>query len=76
MGDIVSYRFETGGKGASAKDAVVETAAEVAEAVQHSRETGTVKGWRDEKGFGFIGRDDGGSEYVLPSYHYCSSKYG
>ena len=66
-GDEVSYRFEIGSKGACAKDVVIEVAAEAMEPAEHSRETGIVKGWREEKGYGFIGRDDRGAEYVLPS---------
>ena len=62
---MVSYRFATGAKGATANDVTVEHAAPVAEPSSSAREFGTVKGWREEKGFGFIGRDDGGDEYVF-----------
>ena len=54
VGDLVTYRFETGGKGASANGVVVESAAEVADVTQKYRETGTVASWNSEKGFGFI----------------------
>ena len=72
VGDAVSYRFETGSKGPSAKQVLVESAAEVVDIPSNAREAGTVKTWRDEKGFGFIGRDDGGSEYVFLGCQ-CSS---
>ena len=68
VGDAVSYRFASGNKGASAKGVTVETAADVVDAVSNERVSGNVKVWREEKGFGFIGRDDGRSEYAFP-YH-------
>ena len=58
VGDTVSYRFESRGKGASAKAVVVESAAKMVNVTPGGRETGVVKTWRDEKGFGFIGRDE------------------
>ena len=49
----MSYRYEEGVKGGSAKEVRVEETAPAVE--EGSRKTGTVKSWDAEKGFGFIG---------------------
>lgn len=58
-GQAVSFLFEEGPKGASAKNVREE---EGATAMDEVRETGTIKRWNAEKGFGFIGRANGGDD--------------
>ena len=61
-GQGVSFVFEEGVKGGAARDVLEE---EVMEGVIEDvsvREVGTVKRWNAEKGFGFIGRADGGDD--------------
>ncbi|KAF6231745.1 hypothetical protein HO173_010047 [Letharia columbiana] len=58
-GQAVSFVFEEGPKGASAKNVREEEGGTVTEEV---REMGTIKRWNAEKGFGFIGRANGGDD--------------
>ncbi len=53
MGATVSFRFEETRKGGNAKEVIIEGKA--ADEEEGPRETGTVKSWNAEKGFGFIG---------------------
>ena len=58
-GQAVSFIFEEGPKGASAKNVREE---EGGIAMDEARETGTIKRWNAEKGFGFISRANGGDD--------------
>ena len=58
-GQAVSFVFEHGPKGASAKNVREEEGGAVGE---EAREMGTIKRWNAEKGFGFIGRLNGGDD--------------
>ena len=58
-GQTVSFVFEEGPKGASAKNVREEEGGVV---VEDAREWGEIKGWHAEEGFGFIGRTNGGDD--------------
>ena len=58
-GQAVSFIFQEGPKGASAQSVRAE---EGASSMEESREMGTIKRWNAEKGFGFIGRANGGDD--------------
>ncbi len=64
VGSRVSFRYEETSKGGSAKEVRVEETAAAEE--EGPRETGIVKTWNAEKGFGFIGWS-GEKEYVSPA---------
>ncbi|KAL6721650.1 hypothetical protein ACLMJK_000754 [Lecanora helva] len=57
-GSKVSFVFETDAKGGKAKEVQIEEAAAEAD-FSGARETGTIKTWNAEKGFGFVGRSSG-----------------
>lgn len=59
QGQAVSFVFEEGPKGASAKNVREE---EGGTEIDEVRELGTIKRWNEEKGFGFIGRANGGDD--------------
>ena len=65
-GQVVSFVFEEGPKGASAKNVREETGGmvmeEVVEEDEGERELGRVKSYNEEKGFAFIGRCTGGDD--------------
>ena len=58
-GSKVSFVYENDEKGGKAKEVLIEEAAVEDESV---REMGTIKRWNAEKGFGFIGRANGGDD--------------
>ncbi|KAK4694889.1 cold shock protein, partial [Lecanoromycetidae sp. Uapishka_2] len=63
VGQHVSFVFEEGPKGASAKSVKEEEGVETAaEEVEGERELGKVKTYNEEKGFAFIGRCAGGDD--------------
>ena len=61
QGTKVSFIYESDDKGGKAKAVLIEEAA-VEE--YSARETGTIRRWNAEKGFGFIGRANGDDAFV------------
>ena len=61
IGSRVSFRYEETPKGGGAKEVRVEETSSVME--ESPRETGIVKSWNADKGFGFIGWS-GDNEYI------------
>ncbi|CAD6586950.1 MAG: hypothetical protein ASARMPRED_002886 [Alectoria sarmentosa] len=58
-GSKVSFVFESDEKGGKAKEVLIEEAVLQDDS---AREMGTIKRWNAEKGFGFIGRANGGDD--------------
>lgn len=58
-GSRVSFVYESDEKGGKAKEVLIEEAAVEDDS---AREMGTIKKWNAEKGFGFIGRFNGGDD--------------
>ena len=60
-GFTVSFVYESDEKGGKAKEVMIEEAA-VVDGGGLAREMGTIKRWNADKGFGFIGRANGGDD--------------
>jgi len=65
-GQTVEYRVQKTDKGDEARDVkIFNEEAQQQETPSNERQTGTVKRWLPEKGYGFLRRNDGGSDVFV-----------